>query len=58
MTMLAIIFWLGGMSAAYRLNRQKGLTRLASGREAFIWIFGLGYGICMRFYINDDWGKE
>lgn len=58
MSTLVIMMWIGGMSAAYRLNRREGLSRLSSGMEAFVWPFGLGYGICLSFYINSDWGKE
>lgn len=58
MSTLALMFWLGGMPAAYRMNRENGMGRISAAGEAFIWLWGLGHGICLRFYVNSDWGKE
>lgn len=55
---VAIIFYLGGLRPAYTKNRRHGETRIVSWMEAFIWPFGLGWGLAQTFYVNNDWRSE
>jgi len=57
-TWIAVMIWFGGISAAYALNRGRGTGRFWSALEALTWPAGLGYGICIRFYVNRNWGKK
>lgn len=55
---LAGVFWIGGIGAAYSMNRARGIGRGLSAMEALVWPAGLAYGLCIQFYVNSDWGKE
>lgn len=57
-TWFAIIFYLGGLRPSYLKNREHGVSRLGSWLEAFVWPFGLGWGLAQRFYVNNDWRPE
>ena len=58
MSGFVFMIWFGGLPAAYTLNRARGTGRFWAALEAIAWPAGLGYGICLRFYVNSDWGKE
>lgn len=51
----AVVFWMGGIGAAFSMNRARGVGRLRSSLEALAWPAGLAYGLCLRFYVNSDW---
>lgn len=52
---LVAAFWIGGMGAAYKMNRARGVGLVVSALEALAWPAGLAHGLCLRFYVNSDW---
>lgn len=58
MTTFIAFFWIGGIAAAYRLNRSRGVGPISSSFEALMWPAGVGYYVARRYYVNSDWSGE
>lgn len=54
-TWFVVTFWMGGINAAFSMNRARGVGLARSALAALTWPLGLAYGLCLRFYVNSDW---
>lgn len=53
MTFIAASFYLGGMQAAYSLERSTGRNRFMSAMDAIFWPMGLGCYVARSCYVLD-----